>query len=138
MTNHTILVAFVVEADTMKQAQELLMMELPRPQGDPRRHLHANEWLQCWWIAEDERYDGSDNDSAVFQGQYHQGDQVHWREVLTHLDRFVDALGDDEIERYCSKYDEPGDDYFDEAVSELIGALRDALEIRWQQVKENS
>jgi hypothetical protein len=24
------------------------------------------EFLECWWVAEDDRRDGSDNDSAVF------------------------------------------------------------------------
>lgn len=70
----------------------------------------------------------SDNDSAEF----------HWSQVFTHLNRFVDALSDDEVDQYCSKYDEPGDDEFDETVSELIGALRDALEIRWLRMKEES
>lgn len=56
---HVIMVAFEVDADTMANAQTTLMDWLPAPSqtdGD----------IDCWWIAEDERYDGSDCDSAVF------------------------------------------------------------------------
>jgi hypothetical protein len=55
---HVILVAFHMSADTMQQAQIKLMPNLPVPGEDIG--------LEEWWIAEDERYDGSDNDSAVF------------------------------------------------------------------------
>jgi hypothetical protein len=51
-----ILVAFEVNGDDWEQAQRTLMQHLPRPFGA----------IECWWIAEDVRYDGSDNDSAVF------------------------------------------------------------------------
>jgi hypothetical protein len=52
-----ILVAFEVEHDDWEQAQRRLMHALPTPTPDG---------IQCWWIAEDVRYDRSDNDSAVF------------------------------------------------------------------------
>lgn len=43
-------------------AREMLRM-LPRP-GENMRMDNAT--LECWWLAEDDRIDGSDNDSAVF------------------------------------------------------------------------
>lgn len=60
MAEHVILVAFQVEAETSEGAQQDLMRWLPKP-GDPDR-----DGLSCWWIAEDDRIDGSDNDSAIF------------------------------------------------------------------------
>jgi hypothetical protein len=66
MNTYTILVALEVEAETMGLAQELLIHRLPVPGLGP---------VQAWWIAEDERRDGSDNDSAVFVPM---GDQVKW------------------------------------------------------------
>ena len=55
---HVVLVAFEVEGTDVKDAQTNLMAALPRP--------WYTRGIECWWIAEDERYDGSDNDSAVF------------------------------------------------------------------------
>lgn len=60
MAAHTILVAFCVNADTREAAQRLLMRRLPRCDAD----FHTT--IDSWWIAEDDRVDGSDNDSAVF------------------------------------------------------------------------
>jgi len=57
---HTILVAFAVNAATREQAQQVLMSRLPNPESDG----HAT--IDCWWIAENDRIDGSDNDSAIF------------------------------------------------------------------------
>lgn len=72
---HTILVAFTVHAPTMEQAQARLMDRLPNPESD------GHAVIDSWWIAEDERYDGSDNDSAVFVPK---GKQVVWQmEVLS-------------------------------------------------------
>lgn len=61
MSEHVILVAFNVEGDTMKEAQERLMDVLPRV-----KHYDMDSHLEEWWIAEDERYDRSDSESAVF------------------------------------------------------------------------
>lgn len=58
MSKHTILVAVTVETHDRAQAHDRLMRILPRPGGVP--------WLESWWVAEDDRRDGSDNDSAVF------------------------------------------------------------------------
>lgn len=58
---HTILVAFCVTGcDSMEEAQRQLMRQLPSPDHP------GVDGIECWWIAEDERHDGSDCDSAVF------------------------------------------------------------------------
>lgn len=57
---HTILVAFTVHAPDFIAAQSQLMRQLPSP-GHP-----GVDGIDSWWIAEDGRIDGSDNDSAVF------------------------------------------------------------------------
>jgi len=57
---HTILVAFVVNAGSRELAQRLLMRRLPQCEND----FHTT--IDSWWIAEDDRIDGSDNDSAIF------------------------------------------------------------------------
>lgn len=69
-TEHTILVAFTVYAPTWEQAQARLMRQLPSPDHP------GVDGIDSWWIAEDERYDGSDNDSAVFVPM---GKQLAWR-----------------------------------------------------------
>lgn len=56
----TVLVAFCVYGTDFADAQRRLMARLPDPEIDG----HAS--LDCWWIADDDRVDGSDNDSAVF------------------------------------------------------------------------
>ena len=54
----TILVAFVVQGNEPEECQRALMKLLP----DPNQDNPVDEW----WIAEDDRYDNSDNDSAIF------------------------------------------------------------------------
>jgi len=56
VSEHVILVAFSVEAPSRTEAQEMLLPALPRP----------GAIVTSWWVAEDDRIDGSDNDSAVF------------------------------------------------------------------------
>lgn len=62
LREHVIIAAFGVTAETRKDAEEYLHTRLPRPgrRGDEYRVV------EDWWIAEDTRYDRSDNDSAVF------------------------------------------------------------------------
>lgn len=60
MQEHVILVAVTVEADDRATAETKLYDSLPDP-GLADRH-----GVTSWWIAEDDRRDGSDNDSAVF------------------------------------------------------------------------
>lgn len=63
---HTIIVAFVVHADTRDQAQRMLMPMLPRGPVAGQLWEAGGEYIDSWWIAEDDRLDGSDCDSAVF------------------------------------------------------------------------
>ena len=67
---HTFLVAVNIEGDINRaQAENGLMRMMPRPgqtawvPNDPESALST---VECWWIAEDDRTDRSDNDSAVF------------------------------------------------------------------------
>ena len=60
MRANTILVAFCVMAEDRAEAQRLLMNRLPDPEAD------CHTVIDGWWIAEEDRIDGSDNDSAVF------------------------------------------------------------------------
>lgn len=60
MAYHTILVAVVVQGHDRESAERHLHDVLPTPGED-------ND-IDSWWIAEDERYDRSDCDSAVFCG----------------------------------------------------------------------
>jgi hypothetical protein len=56
------LVALQVTGDgTRAEMEEVMRGMLPRP-GKQVGAAH----LECWWVAEDDRNDGSDNDSAVF------------------------------------------------------------------------
>ena len=71
MSTHVFLVAVAIEGDlTREEAEIALARTLPRPNidgawvGDARDPKKAE--VECWWIAEDDRRDGSDNDSAVF------------------------------------------------------------------------
>lgn len=56
---HVILVAFTVQDDDRAKAHDLLMERLPQP-------YVGNTPITSWWVAEDDRRDGSDCDSAVF------------------------------------------------------------------------
>lgn len=58
MNSHVMLVAFEVRGNGWQEAQENLIDILPKPS--------TTAFLDCWWIAEDTRFDGSDCDSAVF------------------------------------------------------------------------
>lgn len=55
---HVFLVAVEMAEDftTREAAEESLRHHLPATGGH----------ITCWWVAEDDRRDGSDNDSAVF------------------------------------------------------------------------
>lgn len=55
---YIVLVAFDVYGHSMKDAQVRLARGL--------ENVIDRGIADSWWIAEDERYDGSDNDSAVF------------------------------------------------------------------------
>lgn len=55
---HTILVAFTCFGVDRKDVQAELMNLLPSPDDNPV--------LDSWYVAQDDRIDGSDNDSAVY------------------------------------------------------------------------
>lgn len=59
MKETVILVAIQVDAEDETVAQALVMPHL-------RAMLTSSALINAWWIAEDNRIDGSDNDSAVF------------------------------------------------------------------------
>lgn len=67
MQEHVILVAIVVatpDDGTREDAEQHLHSVMPRPQSSSLDQQTFT--VDSWWIAEDERYDGSDNDSAIF------------------------------------------------------------------------
>jgi threonine aldolase len=63
MDEHVILVAIQVRADNRTAAMAQIMESLKThgPHGDDNVY-----GIECWWLAEDDRTDGSDCDSAVF------------------------------------------------------------------------
>lgn len=71
-----VLVAFHTDSDTAEHGQRVVMHLLDglieKSEGT----------LIAWWVAEDERYDGSDNDSAVF---VHKGMQHKAHAILEKL-----------------------------------------------------
>ena len=81
---HTIVVAFTVFAENREQAQRGLMPMLPRGPVMGQLWEEGGDCVDSWWIAEDDRLDGSDNDSAVFVPM---GKQAAWA-------RAVKATGD--------------------------------------------
>jgi hypothetical protein len=75
MTEHVFLVAVTVEAEDREAAERHLHTVLPAPGAE----------VESWWVAEDDRRDGSDCDSAVFvtPGQQTQALHVLLRAGLT-------------------------------------------------------
>lgn len=81
---HIIVVAFTVFADSRAQAQKSLMPSLRRGPCQGQLWEEGSDYIDSWWIAEDDREDGSDCDSAVFVPK---GTQAQWQ-------RAVKAYGD--------------------------------------------
>lgn len=79
-TEHVILVAITVEASSRQDAMSAVLDALPNL-GDSE--VYRNTPLESWWIAEDDRIDNSDCDSAVF---VHPGRQQHAVQLLHGLD----------------------------------------------------
>lgn len=77
MSEHVILVAFHVTGPDREAAERALLANLPRP-GVLNPYFDSTR-LEEWWVAEDDRRDGSDNDSAVFVSP---GNQQRAFEVL--------------------------------------------------------
>lgn len=74
MSEHVILVAFCVDDDDWASAQTTLMQALISQGSMIKKQVDAGGPITSWWIAEDDRLDGSDNDSAVFVTKGFQGD----------------------------------------------------------------
>lgn len=71
-----VMVAFDLKGDNIEDAHNWLMDNLP----EPGTHGDKGEiYLDSWWVANDERFDRSDCDSAVFVTM---GNQKEAREVL--------------------------------------------------------
>jgi hypothetical protein len=99
-TPHVILVAFTVNAPDAQTAEHGLRHMLPRPgktlkmrstgSRSPIMNVAPVKFkvqVESWWIAEDDRHDGSDNDSAVFvhTGSQHEAWQILAAASLTGL-----------------------------------------------------
>lgn len=76
---YVILTAFSIHGEDSASAEMALQQRLPKIERDGP--------ILSWWIAEDERRDGSDNDSAVFVPK---GSQKHARVLLSMLRPVVD------------------------------------------------
>jgi hypothetical protein len=102
-THHTFLVAFQVNGQVERgEAEEALLSMLPRPMSSRKIRRVAppaeggevtwrDTTLECWWVAEDDRHDGSDNDSAVFVNYGSQQDA--WKTLISTPDPDPDREG---------------------------------------------
>jgi hypothetical protein len=72
-----VMVAFDIMGPNAAVAHEWLYSQLP--QGDAYYGDNEEIRLDAWWMADDERFDGSDCDSAVFVTK---GKQAEARELL--------------------------------------------------------
>lgn len=59
-----IMVAFDLTAPNAKRGHEWLMSQMPA--GGTVHGVRDEIYLDAWWVANDQRFDGSDCDSAVF------------------------------------------------------------------------
>lgn len=69
-----LMVAFDITGRTAEQVHKWLQAQMPTPDSYPN-----DVSLDSWWVANDERFDRSDNDSAVF---VHKGYQEQARHLL--------------------------------------------------------
>jgi len=81
MQEHVILVAVTATAPSREEAEQMVCRHLPRP-GLIDATLPGEPRIESWWVAEDDRRDRSDNDSAVF---VHPGAQAKASKVLYDL-----------------------------------------------------
>jgi len=79
MKERIVLVAFQVNSGSQMHAQQLLTQELSKVE---LLQDTDSAGVVCWWTAMDERYDRSDNDSAVF---VHKGVQAKAYALLIKL-----------------------------------------------------
>ncbi len=98
------LVAFSVQGmPNREDAEDLLLMHLPRPRGLNAAGAHDNKWLDSWWLAEDERRDGSDCDSAVFVPK---GQQKAWATMVKDAEGECPKCFEADGECKCAHYEE--------------------------------
>ena len=90
----TFLVAVV--AHTHAEVEQFLLASTRGPEAEERT-------IDCWWVAEDDRTDGSDNDSAIFVPR---GAQSTLSDVV-----------DQWFEHNQQRFDEDGYDFADTDVS---------------------
>lgn len=76
MNEHIILVAFDVAASDRETAERVLTDLLFGVRED--KPTGNRPYVDSWWVAEDDRHDGSDNHSAVFVplGSQHQAEGI--------------------------------------------------------------
>ena len=60
---HVILVAVVVAGPSREEAEKYLHTQMPKAE---EWHTLDKPAIDSWWVAEDDRRDGSDCDSATF------------------------------------------------------------------------
>ena len=65
-TEHVILVAVTITATSREDAEAAVHIAIPRPGSNYPTPSGALAAIESWWVAEDDRNDRSDNDSAVF------------------------------------------------------------------------
>lgn len=92
-----ILVAFSVIAETREQAERMLMGYMPSVGAFGSE---CETPIDSWWVAEDDRRDGSDNDSAVYVPKGMQSDAR--RTLLQYLYTEEEAL--DQFNKWCEQF----------------------------------
>jgi hypothetical protein len=91
MTSHIILVAFEVEREGSREdAERVLHAALGETLGEHHAIVGTDKRfitgsIDSWWVAEDDRLDGSDCDSAVFvrPGEQHRASKRLFDQDLT-------------------------------------------------------
>ena len=97
MSTEIVLVAFEVEGED----EETRAQVMRRLEADLQVVLKSRGGVaECWWVAEDDRQDGSDNDTAVFvhPGAAQAASLLLWQEGLT---------GEHNIVRVRSRFEAP-------------------------------
>lgn len=94
---HTFIVAIcVVGPGSRADSERWLHDHLPRTQSNLIHPDAYPTFVDSWWIAEDERHDGSDNDSAVFLAEPWRRDGMTQEiadDLLSLCDRLARSVG---------------------------------------------
>lgn len=80
-----LMVAFDLKGTSAGLVHEWLHNQMPKP-GMHSDDIGKDIDLDSWWVANDERFDGSDTDSAVFvaKGNQKKAREVLWEAGLSH------------------------------------------------------